>query len=143
MSKKRIVLGYFLLFLSIIVLIAPVSGLFIHNREIWIEQDATKLSMGLIVGLIYGLFVIKGALKEISPKAGALLSMGVFAVIIKLFDSIIASLFVIVLALMAGYVGYIILSTIGSRLISDNKIYREERIRVKARKTSENDCLGV
>ena len=144
MSKKKIFLGYFIVFLSILSLFIPLTCLFIHNYDIWVKQDATKITMGVMLGLIYAIFVLKGALKEISSKLATLLSMAVFAGVVWFLDSMIKDLFVVILMIIIGYVLYLILSTIGNRMIKNGNVYREEKIRTKARREArEDEMLGV
>lgn len=137
-AKKR--LGIFFRALAIVLLVTPIFALAIYKKDIWIINDYTtdKISLGLIIALLFCLGLLKGAFKSLDKRlitAGSLLT---FAVIVWLFDSIIDDLFWIILCAFVGYIFYLIFDGIGSNLYKKSKIYEEENIRTQARKDYDN-----
>lgn len=144
MMSKKLLKGVLLNTLSLIVLILPTIGLFILNAEKWVYQgEATKITVGVMVGLLYAIFVMRGALKEISPKIATLLSMFTFLAIIWFFDTILEDLFWVVLSVIIGYSFYLGISGIGQRHLNEYKAYRDEKVRVQARQEANDDLMGV
>jgi len=143
MMNKKLVRGWFLTFLSFILLISPTTFLFIANYEVWVQDDAVKISMGAMLGMLYAIIVMRGALKEVSPKTATLMSMFVFLGIIWFLDSIVEDLFWVVLSVILGYIMYIIVSSIGQQNINEYKSYKDEKTRIKARKEAQEDIVGV
>jgi putative effector of murein hydrolase LrgA (UPF0299 family) len=99
--------------------------------------------MGAMLGMLYAIIVMRGALKEISPKTATLMSMFVFLGIIWFLDSIVEDLFWVVLSVILGYIMYIIVSSIGQQNINEYKSYKDEKTRIKARKEAQEDIVGV
>ena len=143
MMNKKLVRGWFLTFLSFILLISPTTFLFIANYEVWVQDDAVKISMGAMLGMLYAIIVMRGALKEVSPKTATLMSMFVFLGIIWFLDSIVEDLFWVVLSVILGYIMYIIVSSIGQQNINEYKSYKDEKTRIKARQEAKDDVIGV
>jgi hypothetical protein len=141
--NKKLVRGWFLTFLSFVLLIAPSVSLFIMNYEVWVQDDAVKISMGAMLGMLYAIIVMRGALKEISPKTATLMSMFVFLSIIWFLDSIVEDLFWVVLSVIVGYIMYTVVSSIGQQNINEYKSYKDEKTRIKARKEAQEDIVGV
>lgn len=142
MNKKR-VRGVLLTLLSFILLITPTITIFVLNYEVWVQDDAVKISMGAMIGMLYAMLIMRGALKEISVKFATLLSMFVFLAIVWFLDSIIQDLFWVILSVIVGYIMYMVVSSIGHRDLVDYKAYRDEKVRVQARQEAQDDVLGV
>jgi hypothetical protein len=145
MNKRKLLVGYLLTSLSFLVLILPTIALFIVNYDIWVSvsSETTKISLGVMLGMLYAIFVMNGALKEISPKIATLISMIVFLMIIWFLESVIQDLFWVVLSVIVGYVLYIGVSSIGLRQINEYKTYKDEKIRMAVRKQAQEDIMGV
>jgi hypothetical protein len=142
--NKNLIKGILYNTLSIISLFFPIAILFIIKWDEWVTvQESIKVSMGAIIGLGYAIFVMRGALKDMAPKTATLISMSTFLIIIWFFDSLLNDLFWIVLALICGYVLYIIISYIGQKHIESFYISKDEKIRVKIRKEANDDLIGV
>lgn len=141
--NKKLVRGWFLTFLSFVLLISPSVSLFIINYDQWVKDDAVKISMGVMLGMLYAIIIMRGALKEVSQKIATLMSMFVFLGIIWFLNSILEDLFWIVLSVIFGYIMYMIVSSIGERNITEYKAYKDEKVRVKARQEAKDDIVGV
>lgn len=142
--NKKLLKGWLYTFASFVVLVTPTLVLFLINREEWVtQQEATKISMGVLLGLLYAIFVMRGALKEISVKIATLLSMFTFLAIVWFLESVIQDLFWVILSTIVGYIFYIFVSTIGERHMNEYRAYRDERVRVQARQEANDDLMGV
>jgi hypothetical protein len=143
--NKKLLAGFTYTALSFVALILPTVILFVINYEAWvtISGQSTKISLGAMLGLVYAIFVMNGALKEISPKVATLISMVVFLMIIWFLESVIQELFWVVLSVIVGYVCYIGISALGQRHLNEYKVYKEEKIRVQVRKQAQEDIMGV
>lgn len=142
--KNKLLTGYIFTSLSFVVLILPTIILFGINYEDWVVSgETTKISLGAILGLLYAIFVMNGALKEISPKVATLGSMIVFLMIVWFLESVIQDLFWVILSVIVGYIFYMGISTIGQRQLNEYKVFKEEKIRVSVRKQAQDDILGV
>lgn len=128
---------------SFVVLITPTALLFLINREQWVEGDATKISIGVLIGLLYAILVMRGALKEVSTKVATLLSMFTFLAIVWFLGSIIDDLFWVILSIIIGYIFYMFVALIGERHMQEYKAYKDERVRVQVRKENNDDLMGV
>lgn len=142
--NKKLLSGYLLTSLSFVALILPTLILFGINYEEWVVSgETTKISLGAMLGLLYAIFVMNGALKEISPKVATLISMVVFLMVIWFLESVIQDLFWVTLSVIVGYVFYMGISSIGQKQINEYKIYKDEKIRVQVRKQAQDEILGV
>lgn len=143
MILNKLLKGYLFTILSFVVLITPTLVLFGLNYDQWVVGDSTKISMGVLIGLLYAIMVMRGALKEISVKFATLLSMFTFLAIVWFLDSVIEDLFWVILSTIIGYVFYIGVSSIGQKHLVEHKAYRDEKVRVTARKEASDDIIGV
>lgn len=137
---KKYIFGVLLSVFAVILFFVPFAILFFTKQDEWVTvAEGTSISTGVIIGLIYGVLVLRGALKDMSPKFVTLISMSVFLAVIYFLDSIMADLFWIVLSLMGGYILFIGFSAWGKRTIELAKVYGDETMRVVARK--DNDAV--
>lgn len=142
--NNKLLSGYIYTVLSFVVLILPTVALFIFNYEEWVVSgETTKISAGVMLGLLYAIFVMNGALKEVSPKIATLVSMIVFLMVIWFLESVIQDLFWVILSVIVGYACYITIAAIGQRQLGEYKIYKDEKIRVQIRKQAQDDIVGV
>lgn len=141
--NKKLLKGWLFTILSFIALISPTLILFGANYEQWVSGDSTKISMGVLLGLLYAVLVMQGALKEVSVKAATLVSMFTFLAIVWFLDSVIEDLFWVILSVIVGYIFYIFISNIGQRNMIEYKAYRDEKVRVSVRQEAEDDIIGV
>jgi hypothetical protein len=142
--NSKLLKGYIFTILSFIVLITPTLVLFGVNYDQWVVSgESTKISMGVLIGLLYAIMVMRGALKEVSAKFATLLSMFTFLAIVWFLDSVIEDLFWVILTTIIGYIFYIGVSTIGQRHLAEHKAYQDEKVRVKARQEAQDDIMGV
>jgi len=142
--NKKLLSGYIYTSLSFVVLILPTIILFGINYDDWVVSgETTKISLGAILGLLYAIAIMSGALKEVSPKVATLGSMIVFLMVIWFLESVIQDLFWVVLSVIIGYVLYMGISSIGQRQLNEYKAYKDEKIRVAVRKEAQDDILGV
>lgn len=142
--NKKLFAGVVYTGLSFVAMILPTVILFAINYEEWVVSgETTKISLGAMLGLIYAVFVMNGALKEISPKIATLISMVVFLMVIWFLESVIQELFWVVLSVIGGYVLYIGISALGQRQLNEYRVYKEEKIRVQVRKQAQEDIMGV
>lgn len=140
--KKKVFLGILYHILSIVLLLTPTAILFFLNKETYLQENTTKLSMAVILGLIFMGFVLKGALKQINGNLAVLISMGVFYVFLILIDNIISDLKWIVLCGIGGYLLFIGFHVLGKRNLDYYKEYRNEFARVEARKEAKNILIN-
>jgi hypothetical protein len=142
--NKKLISGYLITLLSFVVLVMPTIVLFAINYEEWVVSgETTKISLGAMLGMLYAIFVMNGAFKEVSPKIATLLSMVVFLMVIWFLESVIEDLFWVVLSVIVGYMFYIAISSIGQRKINEYKTYKDEKIRMAVRKQAQEDIMGV
>jgi hypothetical protein len=130
---KKYVFGVLLNISAIIFFFVPFAILFIIRYDSWVSTETTKISVGVMIGLGYAILVLRGALKQMSPKLTTIISMGVFLALLWFFDSILNDLFFIVFSVMIGYIFFIGLNSWGKRQIEIAKIYKDETVRVVAR----------
>ena len=125
-------------------MVSPTLILFIVNYDQWVtQQEATKISIGVLIGLLYTIFVMRGALKEVSTKAATLVSMFTFLAIVWFLDTILEDLFWVILSVIVGYIFYIFIANIGQRHMMEYKAYKDEKVRVAVRKETQDDLMGV
>lgn len=142
--NKRMVKGVIYTTLSFIVLVSPTLVLFYLNYEDWVVSgESTKISIGVMIGLLYTIMVMRGALKEVSPKIATLFSMFVFLALVWFLESIVSDLFWVIFSTIVGYSLYIIVSSMGNRHLTEYKAYRDEKVRVQVRQEAKDDLLGV
>jgi len=142
--NKKLLSGYIYTSLSFVVLILPTLILFGINYDEWVVSgETTKISLGAILGLLYAITVMSGALKEVSPKVATLVSMIVFLMVIWFLESVIQDLFWVVLSVIVGYVLYMGISSIGQRQLNEYRAYKDEKIRVAVRKEAKEEIMGV
>lgn len=142
--NKKLLSGYIYTSISFVVLILPTIILFGINYDDWVVNgETTRISLGAILGLLYAIVIMSGALKEISPKVATLGSMIVFLMVIWFFESVIQDLFWVVLSVIIGYVMYMGISSIGQRQLNEYKAYKDEKIRVAVRKEAQDEIIGV
>lgn len=138
---KKYIFGILLNVFAVVMFFVPFGILFIAKYDEWVTvASGTSISTGVIIGLVYGVLVLRGALKDMSPKVTTLISMGVFLAVIYFLDSIMADLFWIVLSLMGGYLMFIMFAAWGKRTIEHAKVYGDEKMRVIART---DDISGI
>lgn len=141
--NKKYIKGLLYNIASFAVLITPTAFLFLINRDQWVEGDATKISIGVLIGLLYAILVMRGALKEVSPRIATLLSMFTFLAIVWFLGSIIQDLFWVILSIIIGYIFYMFIAMIGERHMQEYKAYKDEKVRVKVRQENNDDIMGV
>lgn len=142
--NKKLVRGWLYSCLSFVFLVSPTLILFIVNYDQWVtQQEATKISIGVLIGLLYTIFVMRGALKEVSTKAATLVSMFTFLAIVWFLDTILEDLFWVILSVIVGYIFYIFIANIGQRHMMEYKAYKDEKVRVAVRKETQDDLMGV
>lgn len=142
--NRKLLKGMIFNFSSFVVLIAPTMVLFFINRDEWIVRgESTKITMGVLLGLLYAIFVMRGALKEVSSKTATLLSMFTFLGIVWFLDSVLAELFWVILSVIVGYMFYMVMSGIGQKHMTEYKAYRDEKVRITARQEAKEDIIGV
>ena len=140
---KKYVFGVLLNIAAIIFFFVPFAILFIVRYDSWVTTETTKISVGVMLGLFYAILVLRGALKQMSPKLTTIISMGVFLALLWFFDSIINDLFFIVFSVMIGYILFIGLNSWGKRQIEIAKIYKDETVRVVARTTATMSSTSI
>ena len=140
---KKYVFGVLLNIAAIIFFFVPFAILFIVRYDSWVTTETTKISVGVMLGLFYAILVLRGALKQMSPKLTTIISMGVFLALLWFFDSIINDLFFIVFSVMIGYILFIGLNSWGKRQIEIAKIYKDETVRVVARTTVTTSSTSI
>ena len=142
--SKKYIKGLLYNIASFVVLITPTAFLFLINREQWVVQgEATKISIGVLIGLLYAILVMRGALKEVSPRIATLLSMFTFLAIVWFLGSIIQDLFWVILSVIIGYIFYMFIAMIGERHMQEYKAYKDEKVRVAVRQENNDDLMGV
>lgn len=141
--NKKYIKGLLYNIASFAALITPTAFLFLINRDQWVEGDATKISIGVLIGLLYAILVMRGALKEVSPRIATLLSMFTFLAIVWFLGSIIQDLFWVILSIIIGYIFYMFIAMIGERHMQEYKAYKDEKVRVKVRQENNDDIMGV
>jgi hypothetical protein len=142
--NKKLLSGYIYTGLSFVALILPTIVLFAINYEEWVVSgETTKISFGAMLGLLYAIFVMNGALKEISPKTATLISMVVVLMIVWFLESVIKDLFWVILSVIVGYMLYMGISAIGNKQLNEYRVYKDEKIRVRVRKQAQEDIMGV
>lgn len=141
--NKKLLKGWLYTSLSFVALISPTLLLFAVNYNQWVVGDSTKISIGVMIGLLYAILVMRGALKEVSVKAATLVSMFTFLAVVWFLDTIIEDLFWVILSVIVGYSFYIVIANIGQKHMTEYKAYRDEKIRVEVRKEAKDDLMGV
>lgn len=143
-NKKKLFWGYLLALLSFLFLIAPTLILFLINFDTYVVSgETTKISLGAMIALIFALFVMNGAFREMNTRFATLISMVVFLIIIWFLESIIKDLFWVTLSIIVGYVFFIIISSLGKTQINEYNIYKDEKLRAKVRKQTQDEIIGV
>ena len=67
---RRYIFGYLFHIFSIILFVLPITLLIIFKHDDWVTQkgDGMSIAVGVIIGIVYAVLVLKGLLKFISPK---------------------------------------------------------------------------
>jgi hypothetical protein len=142
--NKKLFGGYLLTILSFLVLVTPTLILFFINYDTYIVSgETTKISLGAMLGIIFTLFIMNGAFRELNTRVATLISMIVFLIIIWFLESIIKDLFWVTLSVIVGYVFYLIISSFSKTQINEYNIYKDEKIRAKIRKQAQDEIVGV
>jgi hypothetical protein len=143
-AKQRLAVGIILIACAIIGLLAPFVILVIVRWDVYFQEaSGTSVGMGFIVLLLWAVMMLKGAFKDIDKATGIIITLGFLQAIIWLLDSIIHDLFWVNLCALGGYIIYLILSRLGKRQISYHKAYKDEKMRVEARKEAETESAGI
>lgn len=134
MMRRRI-RGILLTALSFITLILPLAIVCLWKRNEWFaaQVETTKVSIGFIIALIFALCLLNGAFKSLSNNFTTIFTLGIFAVVTYLMDSIIQDLTIILIAAMIGYGLYLIINSFGKRDLDYVKEFTNERARMDAR----------
>lgn len=143
MNKLRT--GRILQALAFVGLLTPFFLLLLIRKDVYFSTatDTLKISLGVIIGIAYALILVIKAISEVNKYVKPLIALVVFTIITYLFKSIINDLFIILLTLVIGYLIFLILMTIASKLIDDGKEYKKTFIREKAKRDyAENIKVG-
>lgn len=141
---KKYILGVIFIIMAFVLLIAPFTALVIYRSSEWIYVvEKTKIAIGVIIGILYMVLVIKGILKKIAPLSSTLISAFIMTIIAILIKSVIVDLPYIFGAITIGLGLFIIFYKIGARLIEIAKIYNDETIRQKARAESPSGTTNL
>jgi O-antigen/teichoic acid export membrane protein len=89
--------------------------------------------LSFIIALIFALCLLNGAFKSLSNNFTTIFTLGIFAVVTYLMDSIIQDLTIILIAAMIGYALYLIINSFGKRDLDYVKEFTNERARMDAR----------
>jgi len=140
--RSKMIWGWIFTIIGVIMFFAPFVALFIVKQNEWVERaNSDEITVGVIIGLMYAILALRGALKSVSPRVTTLITMVVFVSIFYFLDSIMNDLFWISLAVLAGYVFFWAFTAIGGRLREVAKIYADEGVKIKARKEAEESTL--
>lgn len=131
--KKRKIRGIVFSALAYIFLFAPTVVLFIVNKELYIQENVTKLSMGAMVGAVYAVMILRGALKEVDKKLSTILTMAILLAITWLLDAVLADLFWFIFSFLIGYSLYALFISIARVELDYTREYRREYARIEAR----------
>ena len=130
--------------LSIIFLIAPLGvWLYINRAEYFTTRNVDKLSIGLILMMLFVGLMIFGALKELDKRITIFMTLGIITLLSFLLDPILDDLTWISICALIGYAFYLPLSTIGRANWNYHKVYKNEKIKIEARKEAQDDSFGV
>lgn len=145
--KNKGFFGWTFKILAIILLITPLLFLTIKHKDTWFVKGADKISIGFIMTLLFAIMLLKGAFKNLDKRLMTAITLLVFSVIVWLLETIIQDLFWILICSFVGYLLYLLLDTIGNKLVETHKVYRQEHIREKARidfnSNVNNDVKGI
>lgn len=132
---KKLILGRVLQIFSVIALVLPLIIFVIANKEKYITtaNDATKISIGLIIGIAYALVLVLKVLKEINKYFKPLISLVVFTLIVYFLKPMINDLFLILTMVIIGYVLFLVLITIANHFIEYGKEYAHQKVREQAK----------
>lgn len=131
--KNKLFVGWLFKISAIIFLITPILILTLIKRDVWFINGANKVSIGFIIALIFCLMMLKGAFKNLNKNYATIISLLVFSVIVWLLDTVISDLFWILICAFIGYVIYLVVDTLGSRLLLVYRIYSDEHIKSQAK----------
>lgn len=136
---KKLMLGRVLEIFSVIALILPLIIFVIANKEKYITtaNDATKISIGLIIGVAYALVLVLKVLKEINKYFKPLISLVVFTLIVYFLKPMINDLFLILTMVIIGYILFLVLITIANHFIEYGKEYAHQKVREQAKQDYE------
>lgn len=132
---RRYIFGYLFHIFSIILFVLPITLLIIFKHDDWVTQkgDGMSIAVGVIIGIVYAVLVLKGLLKFISPKISFIISLAVFSAVFYFFDSIINDLLFISLSVLIGAILFFVFNAIAKRQLEIAKIFADEQIKMLAR----------
>lgn len=132
---KKLMLGRVLQIFSVIALVLPLIIFVVVNKEKYITtaNDATKISIGLIIGVAYALVLVLKVLKEINKYFKPLISLVVFTLIVYFLKPMINDLFLILTMVIIGYILFLVLITIANHYIEYGKEYAHQKVREQAK----------
>lgn len=137
--KMRGFWGWFLKIHAIILLMLPFGVLTYLHKDTWFVKGADKVSIGFIMTLLFAILLLKGAFKNLDKRLMTGITLLTFTFIVWLLETIIKDLFWILICASIGYVFYLIFDSIGSRLVKNYDVYKNEHIRNQAREDYEQE----
>jgi len=143
-AKNKIWWGILLRVLSIISMLAPMGVWFIINRkEYFTTRTSSSMAIGVIIGLIFVVLVMAKSFKEMDKRASIMMYLLVGLALVWFMKPIINDMFWVLVCCIIGYTFYWPLSSAADRVLKHYATYREEKIRVEARKEAEAEVTGL
>lgn len=122
--------------ISILVLIIPLLGWILYRRADYFVTGGTKLAIGFIIGLVFVLLVVKGALTKINETSRTIINLSILLALTHFLEAVLNDLFWLTGAAIVGYILYIPFNLKAVRFGKLADIIDEESLRVEVRGTS-------
>jgi len=130
--------------LSIVAMAVPMGvWFFINRKEYFTTRTSSSMAMGVILGLIFMVLVMAKTFKNMNRYMSTLVFIVVGLALVWFLEPIMRDLFWIFVCLLIGYIFYWPLSATADRLLLHYNTYKEERVRVEARKEAEMESTGL
>ena len=138
MAKNKGKLALLFGLISFILLVAPIGGWIIYKRdEYFASSVADKMSIGLIIALLFVVSMLVGAFKQIEKRITVVITLAIFYVLAMFLEPIIDDLRWVLLCALIGYVAYLPLWGLAKRDWNYHKVYNNEKVKIQARKEAE------
>ena len=140
MAKNKVWWGSLFRVLSIVTMVLPMGiWFFINRKEYFTTRTSSSMAIGVILGLIFLILIISKTFKEMNKYVSTLVFIVVGLILVWFLEPIMKDLLWIFICLLVGYVFFWPLSVTADKLLKYYSTYREEKVRVEARREAQNE----
>ena len=139
-AESRVWWGVLFHALSVILAVAPTMvWLYINRVKYFTPRTTESMAAGTIFGLIFLVLVLVGAFKNMSKGLTITVFTAVALGLVWFLEPLMADLFWIILCILIGDILFWPTHAIAKRSIKFYNSYKEEKVRVEARREANRD----